>query len=362
MTIGFIGLGLTGGSLAKSIRRVRPDIRIIAYNRSVSAVNEAIREGVIDQACFEITSAFEECDIVFLCVPVLTMKKLIKQLLPHLKEGALITDVGSTKGDIHAFAESMGLASCFIGGHPMAGSERKGYEAASDRLFENAFYILTPGSEVSIAQISSFSELISSIGALPLILTAEEHDHITAAVSHLPHVVSASLVNTVKDLDDDDRHLSMIAAGGFKDITRISSSSPQMWQEICAANADEICIVLERFIRRLTDLRFAIRNGNTEKILSFFTESRDYRDSFESDYDGPLTRNHRLYVDIVDEPGAIAQIATLLAEHSISIKNIGIVNNRAVEGGVLRVEFYQADAMNKAAKLLKKKRFKTSEA
>ena len=357
MTIGFIGLGLIGGSIAKAIRRVHPEIKLIAYNRTISVVNDALRDGVIDQACFEITSAFDECDVVFLCVPVVTMRAMLKALAPHLKEDAIITDVGSTKTDIHEMVGGLGLDSHFIGGHPMAGSEKTGYANSTDRMIENAWYILTPGSEVPISRISSFSEFISSLGALPLILTAEEHDYMTAAVSHVPHVISASLVNTVKELDGPEEYMRTIAAGGFKDITRISSSSPQMWQEICLANSDNICSVLESFIRKLTDFRFAIRNGSEEKLMKYFSESKEYRDSFANESPGPIKKLFRLYLDIADEAGAIASIASVLAAEKISIRNIGIVHNREFEQGVLRIEFYDEPAMKSAAKLLRKKRY-----
>ena len=352
MTIGFVGLGLIGGSIAKAVRRVHPDIRLIAWNRTASVLVEAMRDGIIDQQCFEITSSFRECDIIFLCVPVISMRDILTELTGYLKKDAIITDVGSTKCDIHHLASELGLDRHFIGGHPMAGSEKSGYRNSHDRLIENAWYVLTPGSEIPISTLSSFSEFISSLGALPLILTPEEHDYTVAAVSHVPHVISASLVNMVRDLDGPGEYMKTIAAGGFKDITRISSSSPQMWQEICLTNADNICTVLDRYIRSLTDFRFAIRNENGEKLLQYFTECRDYRDNLTDDSSGPIRKNFRLYSDIADETGAIANVAAILADGGISIKNIGIVHNREFEQGVLRIDFYDDLSSKNAARLL----------
>ena len=308
MQIGFIGLGLIGGSIAKAVRRVHPDAKLIAYNRTQEVLNQAIRDGVIDEAAWDITAAFGSCDYIFLCVPVVTMRSFLKQLKGIIGPDTILTDVGSTKGDIHRAVSELGLDACFIGGHPMAGSEKTGYKYASDRLIENAWYILTPGGVVPIDKVSAFSEFVRSLGALPLLLTYEEHDYITAAVSHVPHVVSASLVNMVHDLDGREEYMRTIAAGGFKDITRISSSSPQMWEEICLANADKICTVLESnadkictvlesFTRKLTDFRFAIRNGNREKLRLYFTRSRDYRDSFSDEAKGPIRRDFRLAHD-----------------------------------------------------------------
>lgn len=352
MTIGFIGLGLIGGSIAKAIRRVHPEIRLIALDENASVLVEAMRDGIIDQQCFEITAPFRECDIIFLCVPVIAMREVLRQISGYLKAGAVLTDVGSTKCDIHSLVRELELEDHFIGGHPMAGSEKTGYRNSRDRMIENAWYILTPGSEVPISTISSFSEFISSLGALPLILTPEEHDYAAACISHVPHVISASLVNMVRDLDGPEQYMKTIAAGGFKDITRISSSSPRMWQEICLANADNICIVLDRFIRSLTDFRFAVRNENGEKLLTYFTECKDYRDSLSDSSNGPIRKSFRLYTDLADEAGAIAKVAAILADKGISIRNIGIVHNREFEEGVLRIEFYDQDSLKSAKALL----------
>ena len=361
MNIGFIGLGLIGGSIAKTIRRVHPDVKIIAYNRSASVLNDALVDGTIDEACWEISGAFAACDYVFMCTPVVTMIRQMKMLKPYLKFGAVLTDVGSTKGVIHRAVHELGLDDCFIGGHPMAGSEKTGYENATDRMIENAWYILTPGEDVAIERLSAFSEFIASLGALPLIINPDEHDFVTAAISHVPHVVSASLVNMVKDLDGPEEYMRTIAAGGFKDITRISSSSPQMWEEICLSNSENICIVLDRFIRKLTDFRFAIRNENSERLLKYFTECRDYRETFSDEAPGPIKRSWRLYMDIIDEAGAIAEVATVLAEANISIKNIGIVHNRTFEKGVLRVEFYDEAACTSAIDVLRNNHYRVYE-
>ena len=361
MVVGFVGLGLIGGSIAKTVRRVHPDARIVAYNRNNAVLSQAVRDGVVDEACWEISGAFSRCDYIFLCVPVVTMKEFLGELKPLIKEDAILTDVGSTKSDIHEEVEALGLSEHFIGGHPMAGSEKTGYENATDRMIENAWYMLTPGDGVPIARVGEFSEFISSLGALPYVVSADEHDYVTAAVSHVPHVISASLVNMVHMLDGEKETMKTIAAGGFKDITRISSSSPQMWQEICLANSDNICTVLESYIRKLTDFRFAIRNGDADKLLQYFSECRDYRDSFADISAGPIKRQYRLYLDLTDEAGAIAEIAIVLANAKISIKNIGIVHNREFEQGVLGIEFYDEEAQKAASEVLKSREYKVYE-
>ena len=206
-------------------------------------------------------------------------------------------------------------------------------------------------------KISDFTELISSLGAIPLVITAEEHDFITAGVSHLPHIVASALVNLVNLLDNDAQYMKMIAAGGFRDITRIASSSPVMWEQICLENQKNISTVLDEFIRMLIQIRCSIDNQEAENLYDMFARSRDYRDSIDATSSGLINKTYVLYIDIVDEAGGIATIATILAMEGISIKNIGIIHNREFEQGVLKIEFYEEGAMQKGSALLKKRNY-----
>lgn len=350
---GFIGLGLIGGSIAKAIRRFLPNTRIYAYDLNEQALSLALSEGVCDKIFSDICEDFSACDLIFLCAPVAHNAANLMAIKPLLKEGAILTDVGSVKTDIHTHVRKAGLERFFIGGHPMAGSERFGYLNSKAGLLENAYYILTPSSEVPESAVNKLEALVSGIGAIPLILDYETHDFVTAGVSHLPHVIAASLVNLVRDNDNVDGIMKMIAAGGFKDITRIASSSPQMWQQICLTNTANIVTLLDRYIAALADFRkhLAQKDGNT--LYECFDSARQYRDSFLEAASGPIKKAYALYVDIPDEPGTIASIATVLALHQISIKNIGIVHNREFEQGVLRIEFWKEDAIQDAIELLK---------
>ena len=353
-----IGLGLIGGSLAASIKKEHPDCRILAYNRSAQAVEEAMRAGLADYALSGISDpALSECDIIFLCAPTGVNIQLLDQLKDVAGPDCLLTDVGSVKTGIHEKVRSLGLTSRFIGGHPMAGSEKTGLKNATDHMFENAYYILTPEKDVPESMLQAYTALVESIHALPLVLTCEEHDYITAAISHLPHVIAASLVNTVHELDGTEEHMKRIAAGGFKDITRIASSSPEMWENICVHNSDNIARVMDVFIEHLVRAREHMNSGDGSYINRMFEESRDYRNSFSDSSYGVLKRVHRIYCDIIDESGAIATIATILAVGGISIKNIQILHNREFEEGVLRIEFYDEESSVRAAALLRHHRY-----
>ena len=352
-TIGFIGLGLIGGSIAKAIRKYHPDYHILAYNRSKEALASAISTGIIDGVCEEMKDPrFGSCDYVFLCAPV----EINLECLAYLKEirqpGCIITDVGSVKGIIHQKVDELGMTDCFIGGHPMAGSEKTGYENATDHLLENAYYIITPTAKTTPAQLEEFHALVKSLGSVPMILDYEKHDFATAAISHLPHIIASSLVNLVSDLDDEQETMRTIAAGGFKDITRIASSSPVMWQNICLSNQEQILKLTDCYIHALQNIRSSVADAKSDDIISFFQSAKDYRDSITTPVRGSLQKNYSVYCDLVDEAGAIATLATIMASHNISIKNIGILHNREYEDGVLQIEFYEEDALEKAVKLM----------
>ena len=196
-TIGFIGLGLIGGSIAKAIRKYHEDYRLLAYDQDRETLAAAVSSNMIDAVCEEHDERFRSCDYIFLCAPVEFNVKYLEYFKDNIGPDTILTDVGSVKGIIHKEVERLGMESRFIGGHPMAGSEKTGFEASSDRLIENAYYIITPGGEVALERLTDFTEMISSLGAIPMVLTSEEHDFITAGVSHLPHIIASALVNLV---------------------------------------------------------------------------------------------------------------------------------------------------------------------
>ena len=360
-TIGFIGLGLIGGSIAKTIRKFHPDYRLIAFDKDRSALAEAVSLNVINGICDIEDEQLYNCDYLFLCAPVEFNVEYMEKIKASLGENCILTDVGIVKNVIHEKVTELGLEGRFIGGHPMAGSERSGFSNSSDHLLENAYYIITPGGEVALEKISDFTELISSLGAIPLVITAEEHDFITAGVSHLPHIVASALVNLVNLLDNDAQYMKMIAAGGFRDITRIASSSPVMWEQICLENQKNISTVLDEFIRMLIQIRCSIDNKEADNIFDMFASSKDYRDSIDIIDNSLIPRSYVLYIDVADEAGAIATIATILATEKVNIKNIGIIHNREFEDGVLKIEFYTDAALEQAKVLLTKRNYKICE-
>ena len=355
--VGFIGLGLIGGSLAKAIRTYFPDYEIVAFDKNKEALALATQESVIDVAATTIDDNFRSCTYIFLCAPVAFNVAYLKQLTEYLNDDCILTDVGSVKTNIHEEVIKLGIEKYFIGGHPMAGSEKSGYANSKAMILENAYFVLTPSKEVSQKKIDKYEQLISAIRALPIILDYKEHDYITGTISHLPHIIAATLVNYVKDSDTKDELMKRLAAGGFKDITRIASSSPTMWQHICLKNKDNISQILGSYIKDLEEVKDMIDAGDGQAVYDWFDSSRTYRNSLPGTSSGPIKKAFEVYCDIIDEAGGIAAIATILASNGLSIKNIGIVHNREFEEGVLRIEFYDESSSKKAAELLQKFRY-----
>jgi prephenate dehydrogenase len=195
-------------------------------------------------------------------------------------------------------------------------------------------------------------QLVKKMGSLPILLEAKEHDKITAAISHVPHIIAAQLVNLVKNSDDEAEKMRALAAGGFKDITRIAASSPVMWQNICLTNGNEIKECLDRYIASLQVASEALSQNDGDFLYQMFDAAGEYRSAIPSKSIGLMKKLFEVYLDIVDEAGAIATIATLLASNQISIKNIGVIHNREFEEGVLRIEFYDEEAEQKAIAML----------
>lgn len=349
---GFIGLGLIGGSIAKALKAADASIKIIAYDTNEASLALAKKENIADMTLSSINASFSSCDYLFLCAPVSHNDKNLSLLKDILSPDCILTDVGSVKTTTHSHVIEMGFDSQFIGGHPMAGSERTGYQNSSASLLTNAYYILTPSEKVPVEKLAAYRTLVEKTGAIPLVLTPAEHDFVTAGISHLPHVIASALVNLVKDTDSEDGIMKMIAAGGFKDITRIASSSPVMWQQICLTNHENISKLLQAYITSLTTIKDALDKQDTDALYTLFDSARSYRESFINISSGPIKKAFDMTIDIADKPGSLANVVNLLAQKELSIKNIGITHNREFAEGAMHIEFYDDISLHVAKELL----------
>lgn len=361
MHIGIIGLGLIGGSIAKSFKNVHvQNSYITAYDLNSADLKTAYDAGIIDNIAQNCTSDFANCSVIFICTPVSKTADIVKGLLPHIHNDCILTDVGSTKYDIVSqvtkLIEDSEKRVYFVGGHPMTGSERFGYEASSAQLFENAYYMLTPMGDTPDFILFILQKLIERMGGLPLVLSATYHDFATANISHLPHIVASSLVHLIRDNDGESRYLHDLCAGGFKDLTRIASSNPNIWTSICLSNKTQIERVFKDYRNILDRFISILEKEDEDGLYTYFDTARIYRNTFKEG-NNELGKSYALHVDAKDEPGAIAAIASLLSANQINIKNIGIISDREFDSGVLKIVVSSKSELLRATEILSKHRY-----
>ena len=274
-----IGVGLIGGSLARALRQVNACDQIVGVGRHQEHLQEALELGVIDRYELDIASAVAGADMVLVSVPLGAMADVFSAMRPHLAADAIVTDVGSAKVDVIEAARA-GLAErlpAFVPGHPIAGTEQSGVAASLAGLFEDRRVIVTPLPDNAPESVERVRRLWSLCGAEVVEMEAAHHDEILAATSHLPHLLAYSLVDTLLHLDDSEE-IFTYAAGGFRDFTRIASSDPVMWRDICLANRDAILITLEHFSLGIDELANGIRNGDGEQLMEMFSRAKAARD------------------------------------------------------------------------------------
>jgi prephenate dehydrogenase len=354
--IAILGVGLIGGSLALSLKK-NNDVHIIGFDVVEENLRMACSLGVIDKGTTYLAEAVAQADFIFLCAPVGKLQELISFLrYTPLKQGAVISDTGSTKVSVmehsHGFAQR---GVYFVGGHPMAGSHKSGVEASHDRLFENAYYVLTPMEDTPQEVVESLKRLLEPTHAKVVIMDAQKHDEVVGAISHFPHIIASALVNQVAAYNDEEDWYRSLAAGGFRDITRIASSNPRMWRDILLNNRPVMKRLAEDWKQVLDRISDLIEKADGKGIEQFFAEARTFRDGLPEKKKGALQPYFELYVDVPDEPGVIGRITTLLGEEKISITNIQILETREDILGVLRISFRSQEDMDRAIHVLQEK-------
>lgn len=325
--------------------------RLVGVSRR-ETIDQALEMGVIDEGWGyeELGQALEGADLVFICTPIQRILELIEEVGQLAEPGALVTDVGSTKRRIVARArEHFGDEVYFVGGHPMAGSEKSRVTAADPFLFQNAIYILVPDEKVPHDRYQALTDLLRQLGARVMELEAEAHDQAVAAISHLPQMMATSLVEMVGRLNQERDHFLPLAAGGFRDLTRIASSPFAMWEDIFATNADEIRGMIDRYIAVLADVRERLEE---ESLGEDFDFANRVRGSIPRDSKGFIHVLHEVLVLAEDRPGVIAEIGQALGVEGVNINDIEVMKVREGEGGTLRLGFDSAGGAERAIGIL----------
>lgn len=328
--IGIVGLGLIGGSLALALRG---KYEVVAMSRNPETTAYALDCGMIDGVVGAYAD-FADCRAVVVCVPIGLVRRTVAELAALLPD-VIVTDVGSVKGMLR------GIPGRIIGGHPMAGTEQSGVRAAKERLLENAYYILTDYNG-NADDLEFMKKLVTDVGAIPVVMGAEEHDRLVGKISHVVHMAAYSLVNSVMTGDEK------IVGSGFMDATRIASSSPEFWNTVCELNRENIVADLDDYAATLRSLRDDIAAG--KDITPFLASAKAKRDRLV--YEKRYMTEYVVYVDVPDCVGSIAGALNRLTAEGISIENLGVVHSREGAGGALRIELKDERDYLKAKEIL----------
>jgi prephenate dehydrogenase len=279
--ISIVGVGLLGGSIGLAARQRGLAGEVAGYVRRASSLKDCEEAGAVDYATTDLLAAVSNADLVVLCTPLAQMRELTEQLLPALKRGALVTDVGSVKADVVRTLESLvnKAGAYFVGGHPMAGGEKMGVAAAREDLFKNALCVLTPTKKSNPNVVRKLEAFWKSLGAKILKLDAAQHDLFVSRSSHLPHVVAAALASLVLNPAVPKAQVELCATG-FRDTTRIASGSPEMWRDIALANRKNIARSVDAFAAELKKFQTALKYGDARAVEKFFTTAKNRRDNW----------------------------------------------------------------------------------
>ncbi|MFQ3542986.1 prephenate dehydrogenase [Halobacillus rhizosphaerae] len=353
-----VGLGLIGGSLAMNLAK-KQDVWLIGMDHDSDTQQMAKKQGVIQEIAESFEQGVQQADVLVLATPIsITIDYLNALSELVLKKKLIVTDVSSVKNNVLKTADKLSdpLVS-FVGGHPMAGSHKQGYTAAKPHLFENAIYVLTPAQHAGEEEANFLKELFSETGARFLIFSTKEHDEMTAVISHFPHIIASSLVHQARSWQETHPYLEQLAAGGFKDITRIASSNPKLWQDIFFQNRTLMISMLDDWIGEMRKVQSYLEEEQSEHTYDYLLKAKQYRDGLPVREKGAIPAFHDLYVDIHDQPGAIHDVIGLLAKDSISIKNIQILEIREGITGVLRISFSTSEEQLESKHLLEDRQY-----
>ena len=356
--ITIIGVGLIGGSLALAVKHRFPAVQIIGVDKP-QILKRALKRNIIDIAEPSVKRAVHSADLVIIAAPVFAIAKLLPLVAKNIAPHAIVTDTGSVKQAIVIQAQKLFPDGNFIGGHPMAGSEFSGIDAAHPLLFQNAIYILTPIRTTNNTLLRALAKFFTSLDARIITIDPGAHDSIVAAVSHLPQLAAVALMNTVgKQHPDSPSHLSL-AAGGFRDMTRIASSRFLMWEDILTANQKEIGKALRLFINQLEKIA-AIVDSNPSHLSTEFKTSRNLRLHIPQSKKGFISPLVDLSVFVEDKPGELARLTSSLAKKKINIKDMELLKVREGRGGTFRLSFENRNVSLEAARILQRAGFDVS--
>jgi prephenate dehydrogenase len=279
-TIAIIGVGLIGGSLGMATKSRGLAKRVIGIGRDPRKLIRAQQLAAVDAVTTDLIGGASQADLIFVCPPVLAVVPTIQAIAAHLKPGTIVTDVGSTKTEITRGAEAIVPDACyFVGGHPMTGSEESGVEAAVPYLFLDATYVITPTENTDVRALGTLVNFAEGLGSQTILMSPEQHDRSAAIISHIPHVLAAAILRLAAEEQDTNGKAFELAAGSFRDLTRVSQSPPELWRDICISGKDAISSELKHFQQILAEIITQIEAGDSEALEKLFTDAKTVRET-----------------------------------------------------------------------------------
>ncbi|MCL4386199.1 MAG: prephenate dehydrogenase [Actinobacteria bacterium] len=337
--ITIIGLGLIGGSLALSLKKVNDNFIITGYDNIPETMDIAIYRKLIDRPAVDYADSVKDADLVIIATPVRLIVEIANKIKDFLKSGTIVTDVGSAKENIvENMVQILPKDVVFIGGHPMTGSENDGVLSARNDLFVNAFYVLTPTDNTRTEALVALHTLFTKTGAKVITISPAEHDKIVSLISHLPHILSTNLVVLVDNQQKQLNNLFKLCAGGFRDMTRIAASNPKMWLDISIENKKEIINALNNYISHLNKFMKNLEAGNEEYIKNHYIQAKEARLNLPKFIDKDISKLYELRIGIPDKQGVLSEITLAISSAGINIEDISIFHStEVIGGGILKI-------------------------
>ncbi|MCX6138006.1 MAG: prephenate dehydrogenase [Ignavibacteriales bacterium] len=357
LNISIIGLGVIGGSLGMAIAQNIPHAIVTGYDEP-GVLKQARKRGAIHVAAPALAAAVRNADIVFLCTPISSILSLLPRIARYVQPQTIVTDVGSVKGAVQSVArKTFRKKGIFVGGHPMAGSEGSGIAHADPLLFQNAVYVLCPDRHKR-ASYRPLVDVIKALGARLLLMDAGQHDRAAAVVSHLPQLLAVAMMTMAIRENNKDSSMLQLAAGGFRDITRIASSPFPMWKDILSGNAPEIRRALREFKSVLGSYDKDLAASKLRPTGRRFETAKHFRDAIPRSSKGFLHPLHDVFVWVNDTPGVLATMTQILFREQLNIKDIELLKIREGRGGTFRLSFDTAEMAARARVVLRSKKFR----
>ncbi len=359
-TIGILGTGLMGGSLGLALRAERAAGRVVGFDADAEMLRLALKRGAVDEAAADARELADASELIFVAVPVRAIAGVLAHIAPALRPGTILSDVGSVKEHVAAAAARILPAHChFIAGHPLAGSEQSGVGFADPDLFRGAYYVLTPSKECDAEAYSRLHSLLTALGARVIAMEPRQHDRAVSVISHLPHVMAMALMNLALERAQE-YPLLRLAAGGFRDMTRIAASDSALWLDILLENREAVVESLREGVSAMMRLAELLERGDEDELLRWMRRAGSGRQSMAPALGESLAGFYGVTLAVDDRPGVISDVSLAVGEMGLNIEDIELVHPLESGQGLLRLTFSGEEAARRAAQALRSRGYRAN--